>query len=106
MPYSFFVEILFMASLAAMIFIFASAIPKIEEEEAGPRKENLLDRLAKKIPLDKIDDNLDIFREKLLRRVKVFLMKATNLVDGRLGKKNKPPANNSQNGSNGNGILG
>jgi hypothetical protein len=95
MPYSFFLELLMMVSLALMIFIFASALPKIEEEEAGKRKDNFLDRLAKRVPLDKIDDNLEIFWEKLLRRTKVFLLKATNSVDGRLAKKSRSPSNGS-----------
>jgi hypothetical protein len=86
-----------MMALAVAVYIFSRAIPRIDDEAIVTESKNSLwwERTMKKIPLNKIDDSFDNFMEKTLRKVKIFLMKADNLVTGKLkgfksenGKKN------------------
>jgi hypothetical protein len=97
MFYNFLLQIIMMAALAAAVYIFSRAIPRIDDEAmaASPKEGLWWERTMKRIPLNKIDDSFDNFMEKTLRKVKIVLMKADNLVTGKLkglksesGKKN------------------
>lgn len=95
MPYSFFLQLIMMMSLGAIIYIFASAVPRIEDEEEISQRHGFWEKLVKKIPLDRIDNYFNLFLQKIFRRIKVFLMKMDNLVTSRLDQfKN----GNEQNG--------
>lgn len=90
----FVLEILVFSSLGLVIYMIARAIPRVPEETSAPRRANWVDRLMAKIPMSKIDDNINSFFAKFLRKVRVVVMKADNFINDRLGKLNKkvPPA--------------
>lgn len=86
MLYSFFLQLIMMVSLGAIVYIFASAVPRIEDEEEISRQHGFWERLVKKIPLDRIDNSFNLFLQKTFRHIKVFLMKMDNLVTSRLDR--------------------
>ncbi|MFA5052609.1 MAG: hypothetical protein WC565_00930 [Parcubacteria group bacterium] len=98
MLYSFILETIIFLALGAIVFILARALPRIEDEVAvrKPRKERLA-RLAKKIPLDKIDDSLNLIMHKALRKTKIIILKADNFVTDKL--KNVKGDSNKKNGT-------
>ncbi len=90
-----------------MVYIFASALPRIEDDKEIFRGEGTLEKLGKKIPLDKIDDVLIELWQKLLRRLKVLLLKLDNLTTHWLtqSKQHKTKSQNSKKENNGNGLT-
>lgn len=91
-------QIIVFSSLGLVIYMIARAIPRVPEEVAPSRRSNWVDRIMSKIPMTKIDENINSFFSKFLRRSKVVVMRADNFINDRLGKLNKksgpatPPA--------------
>ncbi|MFA4999563.1 MAG: hypothetical protein WC519_02470 [Parcubacteria group bacterium] len=98
MLYSFVLETIIFLALGALILLLARALPRIEDETTvhRPRKEKLT-QIAKKIPLDKIDDSLNLIVHKALRKIKIVIMKADNFVTEKL--KNVRGDSNKKNGT-------
>lgn len=69
-------QIVFLVVLGIIIFLISRKIPEassqLEKEE-----ENLLPRKSflEKLPLEKIDQHLNVILEKFLRRLRIYLMK-------------------------------
>jgi hypothetical protein len=85
MLYNFILETVIFAGIGTLILILARALPRIEDENAVNRsRKGRLSKIAKKIPLDKIDDSLNLVLHKALRKIKVMIMKADNLVTEKL----------------------
>jgi hypothetical protein len=102
MLYNLIFELLLMAGLGLIVYIFASALPRLEDEPAD-RREGRLEKLFKRIPFDEIDDYLNFWGQKMLRRFKILLMKADNAVTASLDKLSKRGKDNKKQG-NGNGL--
>ena len=77
-----FLELSLLISLAIIVYLMAAAVPRIEEEETGDD-----DKKRSSLPLDKLDDFLIRNRDKFLRRMKVLVMKADNLISKQLKSK-------------------
>ncbi len=77
--FSFIVNLVLIIAFGAMVYIMALALPRTNEN-AGTKKWNFL----KKIPLDKIDQAIQKAFDKALRRLKVFTLKADNLITRKL----------------------
>ena len=75
-----------MISAGVILYLVIRALPRIDEEEAPSRKANFLDRWAASELPEKFDVILNSFLEKILRRVKIFLLKIDNTLSGRLKK--------------------
>ncbi len=74
-----------MASLAAIIYLVARAIPRIDENAlVNLQKKSFFDTFFSKMPLEKFDLLFDNLIEKLLRRVKIIIMKIDNVLTRRL----------------------
>ena len=93
--YNFILQIIIMASLGALIYLIARAVPRIENLEESFQKSSAgkLDRLIGLVPLDKIDINLSTWVEKILRKIKLSLMRWDNSVTGHLKKIKKTNGN-------------
>ncbi len=79
-----FLEITLLTSLAIIVYLMASALPRMEdekgeEENGGSRRSSL--------PLDKLDELLLRAKDKFLRKMKVVVMKADNLISKQLRSK-------------------
>lgn len=110
MSVNFALEIALFAGLGTMVYLAAAALPRIEDDapEEGARQD-ALERLARRLPLEKIDGALNTFFMKLLRRAKVILMRADNAVTHRLNRVQEEVAKTNGNGKgnghgNGNGL--
>lgn len=79
--YSFTLQFLIMSSLAAIIYLVARTVPRIDENVIlGGEKKSFFDNLISKLPLEKIDLLINNLTEKLLRRIKIVIMKIDNVL--------------------------
>lgn len=102
--YNFFLQTIAFVSLGAIIYLFARAIPRVNdsgEENIGKPSglRSYFDRLGSRLPLSKIDAILNSFFEKFLRKSKVIVMKVDNLLNMYINKVRK--VNGNGKGSNG-----
>ncbi|MDD5547335.1 MAG: hypothetical protein PHN74_00295 [Candidatus Pacebacteria bacterium] len=84
--YDFLLQTFIMASLAVMIYLIAKTIPRVSELATTSEKKGFLESFFKKIPWHKIDFFLESMGEKMLRKLKVFLLRIDNVVSKRLNK--------------------
>lgn len=96
--YNFILQIALMMSLGTMIYLIARKAPQIGDEIVGQPKSKF-DYLFASLRLEKIDPILHNFLEKLLRKMKLFLMKLDNITNSYLEKVKKYKIND--NGKNG-----
>jgi len=74
-----------MVSLAAIIYLVARAVPRIDESAfSNPLRKSFFDNLVSKLPLEKIDLMVDNLFEKTLRKFKIVVMKLDNVLTKRL----------------------
>lgn len=94
--YNFLLEMIFMSSLGIMIYLFGRALPRVNESQ----KNGLVDvfrGFINKIPLEKIDSTLNKVFEKILRRIRVFILRIDNLVSSLLGRVKETHKSESEN---------
>lgn len=85
-----------MISTGAILFIIIRALPRLGEESSDA-KMGILDRwVMSEIP-EKIDQSLNSYLEKFLRKSHVWILKLDNNIS-RLLKKVKPNGNGVKNG--------
>lgn len=93
MPYNLIFQIIVFSSLGAVVIILGRALPRIEDESVISRsRRGYFERISKKIPLERLDEAINIFLHKALRKIKIVLMKADNVVSEKLhnfSKKDK-----------------
>lgn len=75
-------------SLGVIVFLFARALPRVSEEASAPTDmlEKKLEQWIARLPLHKIDHSINLFLEKTLRRIRVFISKVDNVVHSLLSK--------------------
>ncbi len=80
---SFVSQILMMLSLAALLYLIAKTLPRIDENppKTLPLKEHWVTRR-----IEKIDQRIKITSEKLLRKIEVVLLKWENKVSKKVHK--------------------
>ena len=85
--YSFLINIILFASLAAMIYLLARALPRItDEEHATVTHTSMFDRAIDRLPMERIDVAISSYLEKLLRKFKIFVSKLDNLINAHLAQ--------------------
>ncbi len=82
--YNFTLQMVFMGSLATIAFMFARALPRVEEEESSPSLFDYIESAAKRLPLHKLDDRVHSFAFKALKRMRVVTMRIDNRIIGYL----------------------
>ncbi|NCO15511.1 hypothetical protein AUJ30_00515 [Candidatus Wolfebacteria bacterium CG1_02_39_135] len=82
--YNFILQIAIMLSLGTMIYLMARAVPRVADEISKP--ETKFDGWLNRLRLEKFDVLLGNFLEKLLRKIKLFLMKLDNVTNNYLDK--------------------
>ncbi len=98
--YNFILQILIFLSLGLIIYLLAKAAPRVGNEPA-PARPNPFDKLMAKVPMAKIDENINSFLAKFLRKSKVVIMKIDNFINHRLGRLTKKNGNGNGEKSNG-----
>lgn len=87
---SFILEIIMVASLGVVLYLFARALPRVDDVLVSPGDKKLRTHWLT-VYLEKADEWLKVVFEKFLRRVKVLLLKLDNIVSKRLNKFKKEP---------------
>jgi hypothetical protein len=82
--YNFILQIFVMVSLGVVIYLIARAVPRVGDEISKPTLN--LDRWLGSLKLEKLDVAFGNFMEKLLRKIKLFLMKLDNVTNNYLDK--------------------
>lgn len=83
--YNFFLEIVFMLSLGLMVYLLAIALPRVQNNSKN-RVSEVISRLIKRVPLERIDSVLNTIFEKILRKFRVIILKIDNWVSSSLGR--------------------
>lgn len=76
-------QIVLMLSLGTIVYISALAIPKMGE--AAPRPNKIRD-WVKNLPYHHIDEAIDAYKDKILRKSKIVVMKIENFINKNLNK--------------------
>lgn len=82
--YNFILQIAIMLSLGMIIYLMARAVPRVGDEISKPIVK--FDHWFGPLRLEKLDVLLGNFLEKLLRKIKLFLMKLDNVTNNYLDK--------------------
>jgi len=82
--YNFILQIAIMLSLGMIIYLMARAVPRVGDEISKPTVK--FDHWFGSLQLEKLDVILSNFLEKLLRKIKLFLMKLDNVTNNYLDK--------------------
>ncbi len=82
--YDFILQTIIMLSLGTMIYLISRAAPRIGDEIMKPTTK--FDRWFASLEFKKADTILSNFLEKLLRKIKLFLMKLDNITSNYLNK--------------------
>ncbi|MBI2013655.1 MAG: hypothetical protein HYS87_02405 [Candidatus Colwellbacteria bacterium] len=91
--YDLFLQLALMFSLGAIVYLVTIAVPRVKGgEESSP-----VNGILSKVPLHRVDSAISKYRDKFLRRLKVLIMKADNIVGKRLQKDKD--SDNLKNGS-------
>lgn len=83
--YDFFLQTVFMASLAGVVYLISRGVPRISESEES--KSSFFSKsFSSPIFLEKVDGFISSLLEKILRKLKVFLMRVDNVISGYINK--------------------
>jgi len=104
MPINFILEIILMASLGAMIYLVARAVPRVSDTVLDENSSNkgLGERLSKFIdsfPIEKADLTISRLFERVLRTIKLLVMRVDNKLSQHLAKFKAKISSNGQNGA-------
>ena len=103
MTISFVFEIILMASLGAMIYLVARAVPRVNDTvlDEGSINKGLGERLGKfinSLPIEKADLTISRILERVLRNLKLLVMRVDNKLSQHLTKFKAKITNGEQNG--------
>lgn len=87
MNFKFILEIILMLALGVILYLFARALPRVSDTDVSPQKELKIHWLSPL--LERIDEKLKAFLERLFRRLKVVILKLDNFVSTKLNKFKK-----------------
>lgn len=80
--YELFIQLALMVALGAVVYLIAIASPRVQDDQHF--EDHRVQNWAKKLPLERIDTFIVGYKDKILRRLKVWILKADNLVSRRL----------------------
>lgn len=74
-------QLILFSSFAVIVYMMAVAVPRVKDDELTPARSK-----AGILPLDKMDAFLNVWKEKVLRRLRIYLLRAESSVSGQLQK--------------------
>lgn len=81
----FIIQTLIMLSLAAILYLMAKALPRVSDEpENGPANQS-----RAMLYVEKLDELLKVFLEKILRQFRVWILKLDNFIGQKLNRFKK-----------------
>lgn len=75
-------QLILFSSFAVIVYLMAIAVPRVKDDELNMNS----NKVASILPLDRMDAFLNIWKEKVLRRLRIYLMKAERGVTSQLDK--------------------
>ncbi|MEX2033141.1 MAG: hypothetical protein WD889_01090 [Candidatus Colwellbacteria bacterium] len=75
-------QLILFSSFAVIVYLMAIAVPRVKDDELNVASS----KGASILPLDRMDAFLNSWKEKVLRRLRIYLMKAEHSVTGQLNK--------------------
>lgn len=78
----FILQLILFSSFAVIVYLMAIAVPRVKDDDLnanGTKASNIL-------PLERMDAFLNNWREKILRRLRIYLLKAEKSVSDQLHK--------------------
>lgn len=87
--YNLILQLATFSSLAVIVYLMARAVPRVKDDGAPAHAPGAFDRLLSKLPLEAMDARLNSASEKVLRKLKVFVMKVDNLLNQYLKRVRK-----------------
>jgi|SRR3989344_3185170 len=94
--YNVVLQLIVFGSLGVVILMMAKALPRVSDAGAPSRGPGFFERLISKLPMARIDENINSFLAKFLRKSKVLVMKIDNFINHRLGKLSKKAPNDEK----------
>ena len=82
--YNFILQIIVITSFGAIVYLLSRALPRLSEEPdtLAPGKPGVVERLMKRLPLQRMDAFFTSFSEKTLRKTRVLILRFENMVSG------------------------
>lgn len=90
--YAFLLQMTFVTSLAVITFILLRSLPRVATEEAEPSLAARFSDFLNRLPLHHIDERINTFLFKLLKRSRVFVLKIDNRLSRHLDHVKKTGA--------------
>ena len=87
--YAFLLQMTFVTSLAVMTFILLRSLPRVATEEAEPSLAAWFGDWIDRLPLHHIDERINGFLFKFLKRSRVFVLKLDNRLSRHLDRVKK-----------------
>lgn len=84
--YDFILQAIFFASAALMAFLAARALPRVEPAENPKSVWSHIDEWFGRLPLHRLDDRVNAFLFKFLKRTRLVVMKIDNRIIRHLDK--------------------
>ena len=82
--YDLFIQLAIMVSLGAIVYVIAVASPRVQDDQHF--ESHPVNNWVKKLPLERIDAFVIGYKDKVLRHLKVWILKADNFVSRNLNK--------------------
>lgn len=76
--YDFTLQLSLISSLTVIVYIMARALPRVNVQEEPPTMYDYLDQWADRLPLHHVDERINSFLFKMLKRMRVVVMKMDN----------------------------
>jgi len=87
--YDIILQSIFFISLAVLIYLFARALPRVDDSGKTDYRKGVFDRMLAQLPLREVDSHINASLEKFLRKMKILVMKSDNVINERLHKIKK-----------------
>lgn len=84
--YSLLLQLILFSSLGIILYLMARAMPRLDERKEVVHASGWFDRVLSRMPLAKVDANVNSFLEKMLRKMKVIVLKVDNLLNQYLNR--------------------
>lgn len=97
--YDFLLQLFFISSLAVIVYLMARALPRVANGETPRAFYDQLERWLEKLPVHKLDEKLNNYFFKFLKKTRVIVMKMDNRIVHSLNRIKKNGENGNGNGS-------
>lgn len=81
--YDLILQIVLMGSLAAVVYIVALSMPRVERAES---KFGKIREWVANLPYHHVDEAIESYKDKILRKAKIVVMKIENFINKNLNK--------------------